>query len=427
MIAALPAWFHQPIERSNATFFAHYMLFISIVCTLALALFYWGYHIYFHPALIWGWLPLQVSATLWFYVRRTQNRALTQGRLLLWFLFSLALLTGFLYVTGGAINPLIHLMIAPIAMGLVMFSARPAFILVLVTALLYLGLNYFYTPILSLRLASLQAFFEWHLSGSALVFLGVATLSMMIVFPLKHQLQSQQNALRKIEQQALQQEYLMALATFAASSAHRLGTPLNTLGFIETTLRQTPAAEHWSNELDIMADQLAVCQKALKGIRSKADQLHGHTPEPLTLQAFLNQLHDEFVLMHPSTPLAMTCNTPTFKLLAHADLSLAILNLLENAARYSPHGVELECKMQTEALFFYVHDEGKGLPAEHLKQFGKAPLDQSDGEGIGVYLTRTIVTRYGGEVSFHNTETGGCAVIRLPKNALDASSGKTMP
>jgi len=185
------------------------------------------------------WLPLQLIGTFLLYLVLPRFKSLSQGQVLALFVFSLLVLTGYLYDSGGAINPLIHILIAPIAIGLVIFSRQPAFILILLTTAIYFLLNRFYVPIMSMKIPSLNAFFDWHLSGSAAVFLGISVLVMIIVFPLRQKLDAQQQDLLKNQKQALQHEYLLALATFAASSAHRLGTPLNTLSLIESSLRQT--------------------------------------------------------------------------------------------------------------------------------------------------------------------------------------------
>jgi two-component system sensor histidine kinase RegB len=55
-----------------------------------------------------------------------------------------------------------------------------------------------------------------------------------------------------------------------------------------------------------------------------------------------------------------------------------------------------------------------------LSQLGKRPLDQSDGEGIGLYLTQMIVERYQGELHFERAENETRAEIRLPKSVMEA-------
>lgn len=421
MPISLPGWWHTPLQAHQLKFFAHYMLFLSCVLVLALSWFHWVYHIHLPDRMYLLWLPLQLMGTFLLYLGLPRFKSLPQGQVLALFVFSLMILGGYLYDSGGAINPLIHLLIAPIAIGLVIFSRQPAFILILLSTAIYFLLNRFYVPIMSMKIPSLNAFFYWHLSGSAAVFLGISVLVMMIVFPLRQKLEAQQQDLLKNQKQALQHEYLLALATFAASSAHRLGTPLNTLSLIESSLRQTCPSPQAQQDLDIMVDQLSVCQKALSNIRRKADQSVRPGRFSCNVADFLADVKEEFTLLYPMQELPMEIPAETISLHIDNSLSLAVLNLLENAARYSPDYVALRCELSDNDLVFQVVDHGQGLRETELSKLGKRPLAQHDGEGIGLYLTQMIVERYQGELHFERTENETRAEIRLPKSITEPS------
>lgn len=413
----------SPLQHSHLKFFAHYMLFISVVLLLAVVWFRWVYHIHLPERVFWLWLPLQFLSTFVLYRALPRLTNASQARILGLFILSLGWLGGFLYDTGGAINPLIHLLIAPIAIGMVIFSRLPAFTLILATTALYFLLNQFYVPIMSLKIPSLNAFFDWHLSGSAAVFLGISILIMMIVFPLKQQLEAQQRDLIDNQKQALRHEYLLALGTFAASSAHRLGTPLNTLSLLESSLRQHTQSPEQLQDLDIMADQLAVCQQTLSNIRQKADQTIASQPMQQDLDSLIQTLKTEFTLLHPTHELKVECPNTAQPLFWDDSLSLALQNLLENAARYSPDTVELHCQETEQAWVFQVYDQGRGVPETLLPLLGKQPIQHADGEGIGLYLTQMIIERYQGQLAFENQHPGTCATLTLPK---PAPQGKTL-
>lgn len=414
MSISAPSWWHTPLQGHQLTFFAHYMLFLSAVLVLAVLWFNWVYHIQLPNRVYFLWLPLQLIQTVWLYWALPRFKRLSQGQVLSLFVFSLLVLGGFLHDTGGAINPLIHLLIAPIAIGLVVFSREPAFILVLITTVLFFLLNQLYIPIMSLKIPSLNAFFDWHLSGSAAVFLAISLLIMLIVYPLRQALDTQQQHLMNLQKQALQHEYLLALATLAASSAHRLGTPLNTLNLIESSLRQACSNPQAQRDLDIMADQLKVCQTAVSNIRRKADQSARPGYFICDLHSFLQQLKEEFTLLHPFHELQLKYPSETVELTLDNSLSLAILNLLENAARYSPDFVILNCDVTEWEWIFCVVNHGDGLREKDLSQLGQQPLSDADGEGIGLYLTQMIVDRYHGQLRFETENHQTRAEIRLP-------------
>jgi len=65
-----------------------------------------------------------------------------------------------------------------------------------------------------------------------------------------------------------------------------------------------------------------------------------------------------------------------------------------------------------------IQDSGTGIPNEHLKRVfdpfftTKGP---DEGEGLGLYIVRQIVTRYRGTIDVENAAGGGARfVIRFP-------------
>jgi len=96
------------------------------------------------------------------------------------------------------------------------------------------------------------------------------------------------------------------------------------------------------------------------------------------------------------------------------DLRTAVLNLLDNAVKYSPNGVEVRC---TLAIAGYnnaeltVTDRGVGLAPDQLKRifkrFYRVPGRNSvriKGTGLGLFLVRAIARQHGGNI--HATSPG---------------------
>ena len=88
-------------------------------------------------------------------------------------------------------------------------------------------------------------------------------------------------------------------------------------------------------------------------------------------------------------------------------LRQVLVNLVENAVKYSPDGgrVELEIDPVDGRVRFAVHDRGLGIPpAEHDRIFEKFyRLDPNlargvGGTGLGLYISREIVRRMGGRI-----------------------------
>jgi signal transduction histidine kinase len=93
-----------------------------------------------------------------------------------------------------------------------------------------------------------------------------------------------------------------------------------------------------------------------------------------------------------------------------------MMNLLDNAMRYSPLGGDVEVKVAREGsrAVVSVRDEGMGIPQarqENLfERFYRAhigtPLDYG-GLGVGLYISREIARQHGGDLWFESKEGEG--------------------
>ena len=100
-----------------------------------------------------------------------------------------------------------------------------------------------------------------------------------------------------------------------------------------------------------------------------------------------------------------------------------LLNLLENAARYSPDGAPIDVAVPSPhpaAVRVTVRDRGPGIAAaEQQRIFERfvrgAAAEGKGGLGIGLYLCRTIIERHGGAIGVDSTVGDGAAFwIDLP-------------
>lgn len=117
-------------------------------------------------------------------------------------------------------------------------------------------------------------------------------------------------------------------------------------------------------------------------------------------------------------------------------LKQVIVNLLDNAIKYSPVGGEIILSTRTmegQALF-EVADHGPGIPAEALPQvfdrFFRADAVRThtaSGAGLGLSIVRSICQAHGGTVEAANRPTGGCCItVRLPLAPLVSRQAATI-
>ena len=116
-------------------------------------------------------------------------------------------------------------------------------------------------------------------------------------------------------------------------------------------------------------------------------------------------------------------------------LRQVLINLIDNAVKYSPEGgrVQVEVEPRDSGIRVVVRDEGIGIPgSEQQRIFGKfyridPQLSRGvGGTGLGLYICRELVRRMQGRISVESREgTGSTFCIDLPVAPVSASQRQT--
>ena len=102
----------------------------------------------------------------------------------------------------------------------------------------------------------------------------------------------------------------------------------------------------------------------------------------------------------------------------------ALINVLDNAVKYSPEGGRIEVFTEEFDMYQAIHvvDEGPGISEENMaKIFGRfyrgSEVQQEEGVGIGLYLTREILAKEDGYIKVipNNKREGGELIVYLRK------------
>jgi two-component system, OmpR family, sensor histidine kinase SenX3 len=140
--------------------------------------------------------------------------------------------------------------------------------------------------------------------------------------------------------------------------------------------------------------------------------------------------HDSIVL--EPTPGAVRLHT----LGIAEDLRTAVINVLDNAVKYSPEGVHIRCSLAIvnyTSIALTITDTGVGLDSSQFKRifkrFYRAPgrsIAKIKGTGLGLFLVRNIARQHGGDATATSPGPGlgSTITITLPLATIAESTPK---
>ena len=97
-------------------------------------------------------------------------------------------------------------------------------------------------------------------------------------------------------------------------------------------------------------------------------------------------------------------------------IKLAIQNLLENAIRYTPIGgrITISLKTNKKTVKFQIKDTGIGIPKKQQERIftkffrgANAIRMETEGSGLGLFITKNIIEAHGGKIWFESEEGKG--------------------
>ncbi len=223
---------------------------------------------------------------------------------------------------------------------------------------------------------------------------------------------------------------------FVANVSHELRTPLTALkGSTELLLDGAyENREECRKFLQIMDKQLqnihnlvsdmlklAAAEDTRAPIRRDQVELKPFLFEMVALiEPLIRQKHQKFQVSVPDDPVYMRIDT--------AQMSDALMNLLDNAIKYTPDGgtVDLKAFIEKESLLIQVADNGPGISPDQIprifERFYRADKSRAramGGTGLGLAIAKHAIESHGGTLQVQSeTGKGSTFTIRLPQSAM---------
>jgi len=150
---------------------------------------------------------------------------------------------------------------------------------------------------------------------------------------------------------------------------------------------------------------------------SRTIQADDAEAEPTPIDQVLWRVVDDARSSYPEASITVEGDVPAVAVRADEMLSSVFENLLNNAVQHHggdhPH-VEVRVDAGPETVEVAVADDGRGIPdamKDRVFEHGESG-PESSGTGLGLYLVRSLVTHYGGDVTVEDNEPHG-AVFRV--------------
>lgn len=348
--------------------------------------------------------------------RITRRLRVSQVELCLALLLDMATLTAQLYLSGGATNPFILLLLMQVVLGAILLEGSAVWLFMATATLCYAGLSIQHRPLLfplglAHRAAALYTFGAW------LGFVLAAVLLVLFIGRISHNLRARNAYLAELRTRAAEEDAIVRMGLFASGAAHELGTPLATLSVILGDWRRDPklsADADLAGEVEVMLAEVERCKGIVTDILHSAGEPRDEELARIPASAFFAAIVDDWAPTHPSTPLTFQCDTgEEQELIADPALRQALWNLLDNAAEASPDHVAVEVIALGNDLQVSVSDRGPGFSADQLASIGEPYRStKGAGHGVGLFLAVNVARRLGGRLEARNRDGGG-AEVRL--------------
>lgn len=353
-----------------------------------------------------------ISLKLW-----RGNKGSEQRFIAVSILIDLFMITALLAMTGGASNGFVAILLLPVAVTAVLFSALPSYLIAILAICCYSLL--LQVPLTTDVHAMHQHHstassgtepFSQHISQMWWAFSFSAFIVSWFISAQTQRIRSTSAQLNELQQKQLQHEQILAVATYAANAAHDLATPLQNLVLLTDELTEQQQDQALAADL---RQQLQLCQQIVQKLRSNAQQLRKGELQSQPLYNAIEHSIQLWLVSRPEISMEQHFSSDQSPLTVSDSISLAaaLFNILDNAADASLHNKEprlsLTMQQHNSQLELQIRDYGPGLPESDLAQLGKRPHQSEQGLGLGQFLANVSIDSLGGKVERSNCAEGG--------------------
>ncbi|MGC1878257.1 MAG: ATP-binding protein [Rhabdochlamydiaceae bacterium] len=216
---------------------------------------------------------------------------------------------------------------------------------------------------------------------------------------------------------------------FVANASHELRTPITIIKGFAETLQDLPELPR-DMVVDITEKIVRNCQRMdtlVKNLLTLADleNLPESRFQECDLVTLAETCKQVVLAVYESAQITIEKSNESITVAADPDIiELAIINLLDNAAKYSnpPAKITIKLEQEGDEVRVFITDQGIGIPPADLEHIferfytvDKARSRRLGGAGLGLSIVRTIIEKHHGTISVTSEVGAGTTFsIRLP-------------
>jgi heavy metal sensor kinase len=212
------------------------------------------------------------------------------------------------------------------------------------------------------------------------------------------------------------------LRRFTADASHEIRTPLTALRSVgEVALRSDKSIDEYREVIGTMLEEVdrlsRLSDELLTIARAEAGQTH-YAFEPLDLSRLANEVGEQLSVLaeERQQSLVLDANAPVIVNGDRLTLRQALINLIDNAIKYSPEGsaVTVRVRLAGDHGVIEVEDKGAGIAPEHVprifERFYRIDPSRSremGGTGLGLSLVKLAADAHGALVAVESAPGKG--------------------
>jgi signal transduction histidine kinase len=214
---------------------------------------------------------------------------------------------------------------------------------------------------------------------------------------------------------------------FVGNVSHELRTPLTTIGgYLQSLLLRGDNLSTYQQQAIATASAetnrtIQMLQDLLDLARADSGNLH-FRQSPVVLNTLVSEVAAMSARVSDRSVKLLPTDEDVVALADQDRLQQVLINLVDNAIKYSANPVEIKLETRDNLAIIHVCDRGIGIPLQHqyriFERFYRADGAETrsrDGTGLGLAIAKSLIEGMNGKITLRSKPSEGCTfTIALP-------------